>query len=80
MELSLDTVQPKVMQQEQTIKLKAKSKTAHAKVAEEGQATAFMAKQKYWGSSGADKGSSRELRPTPTRGLVTSVARLVTLS
>jgi hypothetical protein len=62
MELSLDTVQPKLMQREQTIKLKAESKTAHAEVAEEGQAAAFMAKQRYWGSSGAGKGSSRELR------------------
>jgi hypothetical protein len=32
MELSLDTVQPKLMQREQTIKLKAESKTAHAEV------------------------------------------------
>jgi hypothetical protein len=50
------------MQREQTIKLKAESKIEHAEVAEEGQAAAFMAKQRYWGSSGAGKGSSRELR------------------
>jgi hypothetical protein len=62
MELSLDTVQPKLMQREQTIKLKAESKTAHAEVVEEGQAAAFLAKQRYWGSSGAGKESSRELR------------------
>jgi hypothetical protein len=61
-ELSLDTVQPKLMLQEQTLKLQAESKPAEMESAKDGQAAAFMAKRRYHGSSGAGKGSSTELR------------------
>jgi hypothetical protein len=41
--LSLDSVQPKLMQREQTIKLQAETKTAQAEVEGEAQAAAFEA-------------------------------------
>jgi hypothetical protein len=43
MELSLDSVQPKLMQREQTIKLQAETKTAQSEVEGEAQAAAFAA-------------------------------------
>ena len=58
LQLSLDNVQPKLMQREQTLKLQAESKTLPAENAEESQGTAFVAKQRYLGSSREHRGSS----------------------
>src|SRR3569833_4452159 len=66
-ELSLDTVQPKLMQREQA--LQARSKAPQAENGDVELASAYVAKQRSYPSSGNSRGSSNELgRSSEVRG------------